>query len=63
MDKNEFLGTRAHLILRDDAVRLRRLSPRNHNLLLVGAALDGVQGDDAGHCRGGDNPQISDTDE
>ena len=41
-----------YLVLSDYAVRVRRLPPLQHDLLLIGAALDGLQRDGSRHCSG-----------
>ena len=41
-----------YLVLSDYAVSVRRLPPLQHDLLLVGAALDGLQRDGSWHCGG-----------
>lgn len=43
-------GVWLYLVLSDDPVGLRRLSPLQDDLLLVGAALNGLQRNSAGNC-------------
>lgn len=43
-------GVWLYLVLSDDPVGLRRLPPLQDDLLLIGAALDGVQRNCTGNC-------------
>lgn len=49
--KSAYTMLRLYLVLSDDSVGLRRLPPLQDDLLLVSAALDGLQRNCPGNCR------------
>lgn len=52
-------GVWLYLVLSDDPVGLRRLPPLQDDLLLVGAALDGLQRNCTGNCRKHSEAEVS----